>query len=833
MRRTRVLSLLLCALVLAACQDDAAKLAQHLERGDAYIEEEHFNEAIIEFKSALQLDPNQARAHYKLAHAYFGAGKPRDGFWELRETVRLDPSNHEARIEFSRLAILAGEAEEALKQMQSLIAEDPSNVTAHLLLGQAYENLERIDEANEAFKKAYEVDPENQGAMRSVIVAFQRTGDLPSAMATLDTLLEKHPTFQNFSLAAGALPLLMSDEDALRARREELLKKSIEVAEGDDRARAYEQLTSFYVNQDRTPDAFALLEKAAETEEDPVGVLYLLARLHRSEGDTQKADELLERATAARPDDPDVYLVLAAYRVRQDDFEGALEAIERALEIAPDAQRAKLQKAEVLMELGFRRGREGASEEAREILDSVLAAEPANPFALVADAKYKLGTQDMSGATRALRAALEVQPNWAQAYYLLGIALAAQKDFAGARTELAKSLELDSSQLRAKATLAEVHFRLGEWSYCVDRARDYLKEAPDDTRVRLLLAQSLVRLNRMEEAEKEMAAVPEEERSGDVYFALGRIRLARHDPAGARKFLLKANEALPNNWEVLQALLVLDRTDGRIDESKQRIAAALEAEPDNAKLHQLSALVAFNEGHADVAEKGLLRAIEIDPEDLSAYERLARLYANTGRLEQTTATYEKALEVDPESAMVNHFLGVLYELSGDKPRAIERYEAAIQYRPNLAEAKNNLAYLYASEGTKLDRALDLAQDAKALLPDNPSVSDTLGWVLYKRGVPAAAVSYLKEAESRTAAGDYSIGEIRYHLALALEASGEPDAALEAVERALGGLDEQRAKRSQAAAETGTPERSGPAEPPWAVEARELRQRLQPGVAVNP
>ena len=149
MRRSRALCLLLSAALLLACQDDVAKLAEHLERGDGYVAEERFNEAIIEFKSALQLDPNSGEAHYKLAHAYFKAEKPRDGFWELRETVRLDPANHEARIEFSQLAILAGEAEEALGQMESLIEDDASDVRSHLVRGQALDALKRFDEAND------------------------------------------------------------------------------------------------------------------------------------------------------------------------------------------------------------------------------------------------------------------------------------------------------------------------------------------------------------------------------------------------------------------------------------------------------------------------------------------------------------------------------------------------------------------------------------------------------------------------------------------------------------------------------------------------------------
>jgi hypothetical protein len=99
------------------------------------------------------------------------------------------------------------------------------------------------------------------------------------------------------------------------------------------------------------------------------------------------------------------------------------------------------------------------------------------------------------------------------------------------------------------------------------------------------------------------------------------------------------------------------------------------------------------------------------------------------------------------------------------------------------------------------------------------VSDTLGWVLYKRGVPAAAVSYLKEAEARTDSNDTSIAMVRFHLAQALVASGEEDEAFRAVERSLSSLSAQ----VEAAREQGGPAAK---EPDWAEEARALQADLQ-------
>ena len=87
--RLSILALLLGAAV--ACQSDQAKIAEHMARGDEYAEQKKQAEAIIEYKSVLQLDPNHAAAHYALAKAYLRNNLAREGYWELRESVRLDP----------------------------------------------------------------------------------------------------------------------------------------------------------------------------------------------------------------------------------------------------------------------------------------------------------------------------------------------------------------------------------------------------------------------------------------------------------------------------------------------------------------------------------------------------------------------------------------------------------------------------------------------------------------------------------------------------------------------------------------------------------------------
>jgi len=60
------------------------------------------------------------------------------------------------------------------------------------------------------------------------------------------------------------------------------------------------------------------------------------------------------------------------------------------------------------------------------------------------------------------------------------------------------------------------------------------------------------------------------------------------------------------------------------------------------------------------------------------------------------------------------------------------------------------------------------------MPDSPNAADTLGWVLYRRGIPSAAVGYLREAIGGLEEGTPEIGMVRHHLALAYEAFYELD-----------------------------------------------------------
>ncbi|MBI2879041.1 MAG: tetratricopeptide repeat protein, partial [Candidatus Rokubacteria bacterium] len=119
---------------------------------------------------------------------------------------------------------------------------------------------------------------------------------------------------------------------------------------------------------------------------------------------------------------------------------------------------------------------------------------------------------------------------------------------------------------------------------------------------------------------------------------------------------------------------------------------------------------------------------------MSTYVRLGDLYAGSGKYDQALPRLDQALKVNPRNQVALMLSGVVHQRQGDVPGAVAAYEKVPTLNPRSVLAGNNLAWLLAEHGGDKERALQLAQMAKELAPEDASVSDTLGWILYQRGI---------------------------------------------------------------------------------------------------
>ena len=123
---------------------------------------------------------------------------------------------------------------------------------------------------------------------------------------------------------------------------------------------------------------------------------------------------------------------------------------------------------------------------------------------------------------------------------------------------------------------------------------------------------------------------------------------------------------------------------------------------------------------------------------------------------------------------------MIHEIQKKYDKAKEYYQKVLKISPKFAPAANNLAYIYAEKGENMGEALTLAQSAKEQFPDDPHISDTLGWIYYKKNVFSRAIVYLKEANEKIPNNPV----IRYHLGMAYYKNGDNELAKNELKRAL-------------------------------------------------
>jgi Flp pilus assembly protein TadD len=176
----------------------------------------------------------------------------------------------------------------------------------------------------------------------------------------------------------------------------------------------------------------------------------------------------------------------------------------------------------------------------------------------------------------------------------------------------------------------------------------------------------------------------------------------------------------------------------------------------------------------------LLAAVEREPNRFDAYTRLGQLYASQGRLPDAVKQFETILSRNPKAVGSHTTLGVLLQMSGRLTEAERAYENTLAVDPRAGVAANNLAWLLVESQRDLDRALGLAQVASASMPDVAAVSDTLGWIYYRKDLPALALPPLLKAVKAEPRNP----EFHYHLGAAYAAAGEKVKARQSLTQAL-------------------------------------------------
>ena len=75
--------------------------------------------------------------------------------------------------------------------------------------------------------------------------------------------------------------------------------------------------------------------------------------------------------------------------------------------------------------------------------------------------------------------------------------------------------------------------------------------------------------------------------------------------------------------------------------------------------------------------------------------------------------------------------GVAYERTGEWDKAEKDLLASLEADPEQAYVINYLAYTWIEQGVKIEKSLNMLEKANKLRSNDPYITDSLGWALFK------------------------------------------------------------------------------------------------------
>jgi len=137
------------------------------------------------FRRALELNPNDARAHEWYAIGLATRSRFDQATTESRKALELDPLSTVAAGDLATILFFAGRVDEAITQAKRALAADPSVTVLHVIVGQCLMKKRRVPEAIAEFRKALDQSHQFSLVVGRLGNAYAVAGQRNEALAML------------------------------------------------------------------------------------------------------------------------------------------------------------------------------------------------------------------------------------------------------------------------------------------------------------------------------------------------------------------------------------------------------------------------------------------------------------------------------------------------------------------------------------------------------------------------------------------------------------------------------------------------------------------------
>jgi tetratricopeptide (TPR) repeat protein len=512
--------------------------------------------AIEQYKEIYRLEPSDTESALWLSRLYRLRNEHDKAEAVLRGILKDDPENEAAVEQLTQLLLDEGKSTEAVSLLEGMTNRAPSAPLLDLL-GDAYTQIKDLPKAEQAYRKAVELDPSELSHQRGLGQTLMAEEKFSDALGVYQKLADLMPDDADIYLRIAQIYREMHQLD----RAEESLLKARQYAPGSLEVMYNEAM--LYQAQGRYDDAIRVLSDAITGVKGQSAVLpsrrRSLAILYQELGQLYKERQNYQAAVFTfnelghLGDDEDRrarLLIMDTYRTAKD-LPKALQAGREALAKYPNDPGIRASQALLL-------GENEQTDEAVKMLRVQLTKSEADRDTYLNIAQVYERAKRFKEAEEAAHAA-EVLPGRPRdnemVWFVLGAIYERQKFFDRAETEFKKALAVNP---KSGSVLNYYGYMLGDLGQRLDEAADLvqraLKEEPYNGAYLDSMGWIYYKQNKLSDAEATLRRAVERDSHdptihshlGDVYAKLGRNELAASE---WEKSLSEWRHALPADVE--------------------------------------------------------------------------------------------------------------------------------------------------------------------------------------------------------------------------------------------------------------------------------------------
>jgi Flp pilus assembly protein TadD len=295
--------------------------------------------------------------------------------------------------------------------------------------------------------------------------------------------------------------------------------------------------------------------------------------------------------------------------------------------------------------------------------------------------------------------ALRLKPDHAEVYNNLGIALGNQEKLEESLASLRQAVRLKPDHAQAHNNLGVALQKQGKLEEAVAAYRQAVGLKPDHADAFNNLGIALAKLKKLDEARDSLRAglgvAPE---NPDLHNNLGIVLAEQRRYQEAAASYQEALRLKPAYTEALNNLGITQLKQKQLDDAVASFRQVLRLNPNSAETYNNLGIALKDKGIFDEAAASCRQALRLKPEYVEAFANLGNALAAQGKLHEAMDAYQQALRIKPDYAEGYHNLGVALKDFGRLDEAVAAHQQALRLQPTYAATHAALAMTWLTMG---------------------------------------------------------------------------------------------------------------------------------------